>query len=25
MPWRPGPTYLGYIAYCDGFIITNDS
>jgi len=25
MPWWQGPTYLGYIAYCDGFIITNDS
>jgi hypothetical protein len=25
MPWWQGPTYLGYIAYCDGFIVTNDS
>jgi len=25
MLWWQGPTYLGHIAYCDGFIITNDS
>ena len=25
MPWWQGPTYLGYIAHYDGFILTNDS
>jgi len=25
MAWWQVPTYLGYIAYCDGFIVTNDS
>jgi len=25
MPWWHVPTYVGYIAYCDGFIVTNDS
>jgi len=25
MLWWQAPTSLGYIAYCDGFIVTNDS
>ena len=25
MLWWQTPTYLGYTAYCDGFIVTNDS
>jgi len=25
MLWWQAPTYLGYVAYCDGFIVTNDS
>jgi hypothetical protein len=25
MPWWQVPTCLGYIAYCDGFVISNDS
>jgi len=25
MLWWQTPNYLGYIAYCDGFIVTNDS
>ena len=25
MVWWQAPTYFGYIAYCDGFIVTNDS